>query len=52
LPILGDSLYPKVIDVAPDDFSRPLQLLAHSIEFDDPVSARRRRFISTRTLDE
>ena len=51
LPILGDSLYPKVIDVAPDDFSRPLQLLAHSIEFDDPVSARRHRFVSTRTLD-
>jgi tRNA pseudouridine32 synthase/23S rRNA pseudouridine746 synthase len=51
LPILGDSFYPNVVDVAPDDFSRPLQLLAHSIEFDDPVSARRRRFVSARTLD-
>ena len=36
LPIIGDPLYPNVIDVAPDDFSRPLQLLAHSLEFDDP----------------
>jgi tRNA pseudouridine32 synthase/23S rRNA pseudouridine746 synthase len=51
VPIVGDSLYPNVVDVAPDDFSRPLQLLAHSIEFDDPVSARRRRFVSARTLD-
>ena len=51
LPILGDSLYPNVVDMASDDFSRPLQLLAHSIEFDDPVSARRRRFVSARTLD-
>jgi tRNA pseudouridine32 synthase/23S rRNA pseudouridine746 synthase len=51
LPILGDSLYPDALDVAPDDFSRPLQLLAHSIEFDDPVSARPRRFVSARTLD-
>jgi tRNA pseudouridine32 synthase/23S rRNA pseudouridine746 synthase len=51
LPILGDSLYPNALYVAPDDFSRPLQLLAHSIEFDDPVSARPRRFVSARTLD-
>jgi tRNA pseudouridine32 synthase/23S rRNA pseudouridine746 synthase len=50
LPIIGDTLYPNVVDVAADDFSRPLQLLAHSIEFDDPVSGRRRRFVSARTL--
>jgi tRNA pseudouridine32 synthase/23S rRNA pseudouridine746 synthase len=50
LPLLHDPLYPVVIDVAPDDFSHPLQLLAHSIEFDDPISGRRRRFVSTRTL--
>src|SRR5262249_37707165 len=35
LPIDGDPLYPNVIDVAPDDFSTPLQLLAQSLEFDD-----------------
>ncbi|MGX9790209.1 pseudouridine synthase [Mycobacterium sp. MMS18-G62] len=50
LPIVGDTLYPNVIDVPADDFSRPLQLLAHSIEFADPVSGRPRRFVSTRTL--
>jgi tRNA pseudouridine32 synthase/23S rRNA pseudouridine746 synthase len=50
LPIVGDSLYPDVIDVAPDDFSRPLQLLAHTLAFDDPISGRRREFVSRRTL--
>jgi tRNA pseudouridine32 synthase/23S rRNA pseudouridine746 synthase len=50
LPILGDPLYPQVIDVAPDDFSTPLQLLACRIGFEDPVSGRRREFVSRRTL--
>jgi tRNA pseudouridine32 synthase/23S rRNA pseudouridine746 synthase len=50
LPIYGDPLYPNVIDVAADDFSTPLQLLAQSIEFDDPVSGARRRFVSSRQL--
>ena len=52
LPIIGDTLYPSVIDVARDDFSRPLRLLAHSVEFDDPISGRLRRFISRRSIDE
>lgn len=51
LPILGDSWYPNVVDVAPGDFSRPLQLLAHSIEFDDPVTGARRVFVSGRRLE-
>ncbi len=38
LPIVGDPLYPDVIDVAPDDFTRPLQLLAYRLEFEDPLS--------------
>jgi tRNA pseudouridine32 synthase/23S rRNA pseudouridine746 synthase len=50
VPIAGDPLYPKAIDVAPEDFSTPLQLLAHSLEFDDPVSGERRRFVSRRTI--
>jgi len=50
LPIRGDSLYPEVVDVAPDDFSRPLQLLAHRLEFDDPVTGVHRSFESARTL--
>ena len=48
LPILGDSLYPAVVDVARDDFSTPLRLLAHSIEFDDPINGCLRRFVSGR----
>ena len=48
VPILGDPLYPNVIDVAADDFSTPLQLLAQRIEFDDPVTGLRRRFVSRR----
>jgi tRNA pseudouridine32 synthase / 23S rRNA pseudouridine746 synthase len=51
LAICGDPLYPNVIDVAPDDFSAPLQLLAQSIEFDDPLTGARRRFDSARRLD-
>jgi tRNA pseudouridine32 synthase / 23S rRNA pseudouridine746 synthase len=51
LPIYGDPLYPNVIDVAADDFSTPLQLLAHRIEFDDPLSGTRREFVSSRRLE-
>jgi tRNA pseudouridine32 synthase/23S rRNA pseudouridine746 synthase len=50
LPIVNDSLYPNVIDVAPDDFSGPLQLLAHTLEFDDPLSGARRTFVTRRSL--
>ncbi|MDT7790699.1 MAG: tRNA pseudouridine32 synthase / rRNA pseudouridine746 synthase [Mycobacterium sp.] len=50
LPILGDPLYPIVIDIAQDDFTQPLQLLAHSLEFDDPVTGNRRRFESQRRI--
>lgn len=50
LPLTNDSLYPEVLDVSVEDFSRPLQLLAHSIEFDDPLTGARRRFVSNRTL--
>jgi tRNA pseudouridine32 synthase/23S rRNA pseudouridine746 synthase len=51
LPIYGDPLYPNVIDVAADDFSTPLQLLAQRIEFDDPRSRTRREFVSSRRLE-
>ena len=51
LPIFGDSWYPNVVDVAPGDFSRPMQLLAYSLEFDDPVTGARRVFTSGRTLE-
>jgi tRNA pseudouridine32 synthase / 23S rRNA pseudouridine746 synthase len=51
IPIDGDPLYPNVIDVANDDFSTPLQLLAQRIEFDDPLTGDRRRFVSARRLN-
>jgi len=50
LPICNDSLYPKVIDVATDDFSRPLRLLAQRLEFQDPVNGHQREFVSRRTV--
>ncbi|MBV2155204.1 pseudouridine synthase [Kitasatospora sp. SUK 42] len=51
LPILGDPVYPRVLpEPAPDDFRRPLQLLASVVEFTDPLTGRERRFESRRTL--
>jgi tRNA pseudouridine32 synthase / 23S rRNA pseudouridine746 synthase len=52
LPIIGDPLYPDVVDVASDDFSRPLQLLAYSLEFDDPMTGNCRQFKSQRSLGD
>ncbi|MFD6027231.1 pseudouridine synthase [Streptomyces griseoluteus] len=51
VPILGDPLYPEVVPAtAPGDFRRPLQLLARRLEFTDPVTGARHRFVSGRTL--
>lgn len=49
-PILGDDLYPTIREITPGDFSDPLQLLAESLAFTDPVSGRERRFRTRRTL--
>jgi tRNA pseudouridine32 synthase/23S rRNA pseudouridine746 synthase len=49
-PIVGDPLYPDVVEVSVDDFSRPLQLLASELEFTDPVDGTVRRFVSAREL--
>ncbi|MFI2456070.1 RluA family pseudouridine synthase [Streptomyces sp. NPDC019539] len=46
LPILDDPLYPTVLPEGPEDFSRPLQLLARTLEFTDPVTGEQRRFTS------
>ncbi|MGA9869631.1 MAG: pseudouridine synthase [Rhodococcus sp. (in: high G+C Gram-positive bacteria)] len=51
IPIFGDNFYPDFYDVADDDYSRPLQLLARSVSFIDPFSEEVRTFTSTRTLD-
>jgi tRNA pseudouridine32 synthase/23S rRNA pseudouridine746 synthase len=50
LPIDNDPLYPDIKEIAPEDFSRPLQLLAQRLEFDDPVSGESRCFVTTRDL--
>ncbi|MGV0049082.1 pseudouridine synthase [Mycobacterium colombiense] len=49
VPIDGDPLYPNIIDVAPDDFSAPLRLLAQRIAFTDPLTGARREFFSRRS---
>lgn len=51
LPIVGDGLYPTLTPQGQLDYERPLQLLAKSIEFVDPVSGERRRFESQRRLN-
>jgi len=51
LPILGDPLYPVVRDVAADDFSTPLALVARSLAFTDPVDGTPREFTSRFALD-
>lgn len=49
-PIVGDPLYPQVLDVAPDDFSQPLQLLAAELALRDPVTGLDLRFVSAQRL--
>jgi tRNA pseudouridine32 synthase / 23S rRNA pseudouridine746 synthase len=54
LPILGDRFYGTASgepdDSALDDWTRPLQLLAATLEFPDPRTGAPRRFASRRTL--
>ena len=50
LPILNDRMYPPVVATPEDDYRQPLQLLAKSIAFTDPVTGQARRFKSQFTL--
>lgn len=50
IPIVDDPLYPVVQEVSVDDFSRPLQLLASTLELTDPIDGRELRFVSQRRL--
>lgn len=52
LGIINDPFYPVLHPQAPDDYGRPLQLLAHSIAFTDPLDGSDRRFTSGLTLAE
>ena len=48
--ILNDRMYPPVVHTPDDDYATPLQLLAKSIAFVDPVTGQTRQFDSQRTL--
>ena len=50
-PIRNDPYYPELGAVAPDDYSRPLQLLARGLAFVDPLSGLEREFESRRELE-
>ena len=52
LPIEGDQFYPQVLRGPEDgeDFSQPLQLLARSMAFTDPVTGQPRSFTSGQRL--
>jgi tRNA pseudouridine32 synthase / 23S rRNA pseudouridine746 synthase len=50
--IMHDPFYPVLLDKAPDDYSRPLQLLARGIRFTDPLSGRETEFRSRLELSE
>jgi tRNA pseudouridine32 synthase/23S rRNA pseudouridine746 synthase len=50
IPILGDDFYPALTEKALDDFTKPLQLLAKVLDFDDPLTGEHRHFTSTLRL--
>jgi tRNA pseudouridine32 synthase/23S rRNA pseudouridine746 synthase len=50
LPIVGDGLYPTLTPEGQIDYLHPLQLLAKSLAFIDPISGHPRYFESQRQL--
>lgn len=50
--ILNDPFYPTLLDLAPDDYERPLQLLARSISFTDPINHQPVTYTSELELSE
>ncbi|PJI97772.1 23S rRNA-/tRNA-specific pseudouridylate synthase [Acidovorax sp. 69] len=51
LPLRNDPFYPVVNDPPEGDYSRPLQLLARSLEFMDPLTGEHRVFESRQSLN-
>jgi tRNA pseudouridine32 synthase / 23S rRNA pseudouridine746 synthase len=51
-PILNDAFYPVALPCKGDDFRHPLQLLARSIAFPDPLTGDTRYFESERRLSQ
>ncbi|WP_207483743.1 pseudouridine synthase [Microbacterium sp. SD291] len=52
LGILNDGFYPELLPETPDDFDRPLQLLARELRFTDPLSGEAREFTTRRRLQD
>lgn len=52
LGILNDRFYPELLEDLPDDYERPLQLLARELRFVDPLSGEDRVFTTRRVLQE
>ena len=50
LPMVGDGIYPHLTPEGSADYSQPLQLLAKTIAFTDPVTGQAKQFVSRRTL--
>jgi tRNA pseudouridine32 synthase / 23S rRNA pseudouridine746 synthase len=50
MPIVNDPIYPTLLPPDSDDFDKPLQLLAKSVAFQDPMSGELRTFTSPRSL--
>ncbi|MHB8454378.1 MAG: pseudouridine synthase [Acidiferrobacterales bacterium] len=48
--IVHDRCYPELLPAQDDDFDCPLQLLAKSVQFPDPITGRRMEFLSERRL--
>jgi tRNA pseudouridine32 synthase/23S rRNA pseudouridine746 synthase len=49
-PLLNDNYYPELQSSKPDDYSKPLQLLAQKLQFIDPVTQQVRYFSSQTEL--
>jgi len=52
LGIVNDAFYPELLDKAPDDYTKPLQLLARGIGFVDPISGKPVEYRSRLQLSE
>lgn len=50
LPLVGDGIYPTLTPEGSADYSQPLQLLAKSIAFTDPITGENRLFQSQKQL--
>jgi tRNA pseudouridine32 synthase / 23S rRNA pseudouridine746 synthase len=49
-PIMNDNFYPTPLPMGDDDYTKPLQLLAKTITFIDPITHEKRSFSSPRSL--